>query len=68
MVNVDEYIGLVVIVELDTTEKLEGLLEKIEDEEITDCYKVRNGSEAWIVPRHTIARVTPIPVHGFRLS
>ncbi|MGO4540396.1 hypothetical protein [Paenibacillus sp. 2TAB19] len=65
---IDEYVGLVVIVELDTTELLEGLFEKIEDTEITDCYKIRNGSEVWIVPRHVIANVTPVSSFGFTMK
>ncbi|MGG1638204.1 hypothetical protein [Paenibacillus sp. NRS-1760] len=57
---IDDYIGHIVVVELDTSLTYQGLLEAVKDEFITDYVKVTFGSSVDWLPRHEIYKITPI--------
>ncbi|MGM0882615.1 MAG: hypothetical protein ACQEXQ_16430 [Bacillota bacterium] len=61
--RIDDYIGLVVVLELDTMAKHEGVLEDAEGTHV----KITNGAEVWVIPRHEIVKITPIRTIGFTL-
>ncbi|MCA0754926.1 hypothetical protein KP806_07675 [Paenibacillus sp. N4] len=63
--RIDNYYGKVVVLELDTMAKHEGVLEEVVDPEITGCVKIRNGAETWIVQRKDIVKITPIQPKRF---
>jgi hypothetical protein len=54
--RIDDYLGLVVVVELDTTTIHEGVLEDAEGTHV----KVINGAETWVIPRNEIVKITPV--------
>lgn len=62
--RIDDYLGLVVVVELDTTAIHEGVLEDVEGTHV----KVINGAETWVIPRNEIAKITPVRTIGFTLK
>ncbi|RCW41674.1 hypothetical protein [Paenibacillus prosopidis] len=62
--RIDDYLGLVVVVELDTTAIHEGVLEDAEGTHV----KVINGAETWVIPRNEIAKITPVRTIGFKLK
>lgn len=67
-VRIDDYIGMVVVVELDTAVTHEGVLELVDDPEITGYVKITSGAEFWVLPRHEIIDVRPVRGMGFKLK
>lgn len=59
--NIDDYIGLVVVLELDTMMTHEGYLEDAEGTHV----KISNGAEVWVIPRNEIVKITPIQPKRF---
>ncbi|MEV5024782.1 hypothetical protein [Paenibacillus sp. LPE1-1-1.1] len=59
--RIDDYVGLVVIVELDTSETYEGFLELVEDAEGAGYVKVVNAESIKWIPRDEVYKITPIP-------
>lgn len=60
--RINDYIGRVAIVELDTMATHEGMIEDAEGTHI----KITNGSEVWVLPRHEIVKITPIQPMRFK--
>lgn len=48
--RIENYWGLVVVLELDTMATHEGVLEPVEDSEISNYVRVRNGEATWLLP------------------
>lgn len=55
--RIDDYIGQMVLITLDTRATHEGLLETVEDEEIDGYVKVSNGNEVFLIPEDDIERL-----------
>lgn len=66
--NIDDHIGKVVSVELDTAAIHEGILELADDFEGVSYVKVINGSEVMHLPRHEIIKITPAHGMGFKIT
>ncbi|MGO4543214.1 hypothetical protein AB4Z29_00240 [Paenibacillus sp. 2TAB23] len=60
--RIDDYLGLVVVLELDTMVTHEGYLEDAEGTHV----KVSNGSEVWVIPNEEIVKITPILPKRFK--
>lgn len=58
--RIDDYVGLVVIVELDTSETYEGFLEVVEDPDGAGYVKVVNADSIKWIPRDDVFKITPI--------
>lgn len=56
---IDDYIGQMVLVTIDTGATHEGLLEAVEDEDIDGYVKVSNGKEVFLIPEDEIVQVEP---------
>ncbi len=61
MLIINEYLDKVVVVELETGAKHEGVLEEAEEGYV----KVINGSEVFFLPRHEIVNIEPVIGFGF---
>ncbi|MGI2294200.1 hypothetical protein [Paenibacillus sp. GXUN7292] len=61
---IDDYIGLVVVVELDTGATHEGVLE---ESQVYGYVKIINGSEMFQLPRKEIVDIKPIAGVRFKL-
>jgi hypothetical protein len=57
------FVGKVVVLELDTMAKHEGVLEDYDGERV----KVVNSSEVWWIPVGEIVRIDPVPLKKFTL-
>lgn len=62
--RIDDYLELVVVLELDSMVIHEGFLEDVEGTHV----KITNGSEVWIIPRTEIAKITPIVPKRFKMK
>ncbi|OMF35281.1 hypothetical protein BK133_11295 [Paenibacillus sp. FSL H8-0548] len=62
--HIDDYIGLVVVLELDTMMTHEGFLEDAEGTHV----KISNGEDVWVIPRNEILKITPIRAKKFMLK
>ncbi len=63
--NIDDYVGLVVVVELDTGATHEGVLK---ESSVYGYVKIINGSEMFQLPRKEIAKITPVQPKQFKLK
>lgn len=68
MINIDNYLGEVVVLELDTMATHEGVLEPVEDPEIEGYVRVSNGAETWLLPVKDIVKVTPVQPKNFKIK
>lgn len=59
---IDEYLELVVVLELETMATHEGYLEDAEGSHV----KISNSSEVWVIPRQEIVKITPILPKRFK--
>ncbi|KRE45486.1 hypothetical protein [Paenibacillus sp. Soil522] len=66
--HIGDYLGQVVVLELSTMATHEGVLEPVEDSEISDYVRVRNGSEMWLLPVKDIVKVTPVQSKSFTIK
>ncbi|MGO4182068.1 hypothetical protein AB4Z45_16080 [Paenibacillus sp. MCAF9] len=58
--RIDDFIGHVVIVELDSTVTYEGVLHDVKDPEFTDYVKVMNAQSTDWLPRQEIYKIVPV--------
>lgn len=68
MINIEIYLGEVVVLELDTMATHGGILEPVEDPVIDGYVRVRNGAETWLLPIKDIVKVTPVQPKSFRVK
>lgn len=59
--EIDKHIGKVVVIELDTSAKHEGVLEDAENSYV----KIINGAEVFFLPRHEIIDIQLVQGKGF---
>jgi len=58
--RIDDYIGHVVVIELDSTATYEGALQHVKDREFTNYVKVINAQGIDWLPIQEIYKITPV--------
>jgi|GEM_PF-5364855 hypothetical protein len=61
--DVEEYFGQYVRIELDTGDVHQGVLEEVKDEDVTDYVRIKSGSELFLIPIEDIIKITAPHLH-----
>jgi hypothetical protein len=63
MMQIEDYYGKYVTIELSTGESHQGLLEEIDDEELFGYVKISNGMEVYMIPAAEVVKISQAQAH-----